>query len=338
MTCLMVDIEGLNLSPDDIRRIKHPVVGGLIFFARNYKDKEQLRDLVFEVRNIRNDLLIAVDHEGGRVQRFRDAFTLIPDMDFIGQLYDQDKNKAKKVAQSVGWIIAKELGGLGIDFSFTPVLDINYGSSSVIGNRSFHRNIEPIIFLSSALHEGLNFGGMQGVGKHFPGHGYIKADTHLEKAIDSRSFEEIRTHDIKTFEALIQVGLLGIMPSHVIYSACDSNPAGLSDFWLKSTLRDKLKFQGAIFSDDMSMNAAVSCADNICNRVTMALSAGCDMVLVCNSPKDVDLLLENLAWLTSGQSVTRLKQMRLNTRKNQATVYLDDSFEEIQKFISNIKK
>ena len=338
MTCLMIDIEGFELKSADIRRIRHPLVGGVILFSRNFDGQDQLNDLILAVREIRKDFLIAVDHEGGRVQRFRETFTALPDMNFIGQIFDQDKSKANKIARSVGWVIAKELGAVGIDFSFTPVLDINYGASSIIGNRSFHSNIEPIINLSAALHEGLNYGGMQGVGKHFPGHGYIKADTHLETAIDSRLFDEIRNSDMRVFESLIKVGLFGVMPSHVIYSACDSRPSGLSSFWLQEQLRESLGFNGAIFSDDMSMNAAVLCSDNITDRVLMALNAGCDMVLVCNSPNDVDSLLDNLDWNVRQNSVSRLLNMKLNFEKNKVTIYDGSSLKEVQVFIKNITK
>ena len=338
MTCLMIDIEGFELKSADIRIIRHPLVGGVILFSRNFDGQDQLNDLILAVREIRKDFLIAVDHEGGRVQRFRETFTALPDMNFIGQIFDQDKSKANKIARSVGWVIAKELGAVGIDFSFTPVLDINYGASSIIGNRSFHSNIEPIINLSAALHEGLNYGGMQGVGKHFPGHGYIKADTHLETAIDSRLFDEIRNSDMRVFESLIKVVLFGVMPSHVIYSACDSRPSGLSSFWLQEQLRESLGFNGAIFSDDMSMNAAVLCSDNITDRVLMALNAGCDMVLVCNSPNDVDSLLDNLDWSVRQNSVSRLLNMKLNFEKNKVTIYDGSSLKEVQVFIKNITK
>jgi len=338
MTCLMIDIEGFELNPADIRRINHPLVGGIILFSRNFSDRNQLSELILAIKEVRNDLLISVDHEGGRVQRFRDSFTALPDMSLIGKIYDQDKSQAIKIANFTGWIISKELGGLGIDFSFTPVLDINYGTSSVIGNRSFHHKIAPIIELSSALHDGLNYGGMQGVGKHFPGHGYIKADTHHEAAIDPRPFEEIRSSDMKIFQSLIQIGLYGIMPSHIIYSACDKMPSGLSRFWLQEQLREKLGFNGAIFSDDISMNAAVLYSKDIKKRVLMALNSGCDMVLVCNSPNDVDSLLNRLEWQVSESSVLRINKMRLDINKNRISNYKDQSLEEIQIFVNNFVK
>ena len=312
MTCLMVDVEGLELVHNDIKRIDHPLVGGIILFSRNFKDKAQLKDLIISIRNVKHNLLIAVDHEGGRVQRFKDEFTSIPKMHAIGQIYQEDKNYANKIAKLTGWIISEELAEVGIDFSFTPVLDIDYGASSVIGDRSFHENIEPIIELASSLVEGLSFGGMQSVGKHFPGHGFIKADTHLESATDNRSLELIQNNDMLTFEKLIKIGIKGIMPSHIVYSSCDKNPSGLSKFWLQEQLRGRLQFTGAIFSDDMSMKAAEDSENNITLRVQNALIAGCDMVLVCNSPSEVDKLMEELKWKPDKTSIKRLQSMKLN--------------------------
>jgi|TARA_B110000971_G_scaffold191199_1_gene202671 beta-N-acetylhexosaminidase len=334
----MIDVEGFDLKPEDIRRIKHPLVGGIILFARNFSDRNQLSELILAIREVRDGLLISVDHEGGRVQRFRESFTLLPDMGLIGKNYNHNKSQAIKIANLTGWIIAKELGELGIDFSFTPVLDIDYGTSSVIGNRSFHQNVDPITELSTALHQGLNHGGMEGVGKHFPGHGYIKADTHQEIAIDSRNFEDIKNADMKIFESLIQIGLFGIMPSHVIYSACDKMPSGLSSFWLQRQLRGYLGFKGAIFSDDMSMNAAVICSKDIKIRVLMALNAGCDMVLVCNSLNDVDSLLNELKWQVTEASVLRINKMKLNKIQAKANNYKGHSLAEAQKFVTNITK
>ena len=338
MTCLMIDVEGFDLKPEDVRRIKHPLVGGIILFARNFSDRNQLSELILAIREVKDGLLISVDQEGGRVQRFRESFTLLPDMGLIGKNYNHDKSQAIKIANLTGWIIAKELGELGIDFSFTPVLDIDYGTSSVIGNRSFHQNIQPIIELSAALHQGLNHGGMEGVGKHFPGHGYIKADTHQETAIDPRNFEDIKNADMKIFESLIQIGLFGIMPSHVIYSACDKMPSGLSSFWLQRQLRENLEFKGAIFSDDISMNAAVICSKDIKIRVLMALNAGCDMVLVCNAPNDVDSLLNELEWQVTEGSFLRINKMKLNKIKAKANNYKGFSLAEAQKIVTNITK
>jgi len=338
MTCLMVDIEGLELFSNDIKRIEHPLVGGIILFSRNFKDKAQLKDLIISIRNVKHNLLIAVDHEGGRVQRFKNEFTSIPKMHAIGQIYQEDKNYANKIAKLTGWIISEELAEVGIDFSFTPVLDIDYGASSVIGDRSFHENIEPIIELASSLVEGLSFGGMQSVGKHFPGHGFIKADTHLESATDNRSLELIQNNDMLTFEKLIKIGIKGIMPSHIVYSSCDKNPSGLSRFWLQDQLRGRLKFMGAIFSDDMSMKAAEDSENNITLRVQNALIAGCDMVLVCNSPSEVDKLMEELKWKPDKTSIKRLQSMKLNKVINsqKKVNYLNLSIEDARSLINEL--
>ena len=281
----MIDVESYHLNIEDIQRIKHPLVGGVILFARNYQNKNQLKQLVSQIRDIKKNILIGVDHEGGRVQRFKDGFTSLPPMAMLGKMYDQDELKAKEFASLVGWVIAKELGGCDIDFSFTPVLDVNYGASSVIGDRAFHEQVSPVIELANNLIQGLEDGGMQAIGKHFPGHGFIREDTHLEKGEDKRKFLDIKQNDLKVFISLINNGMKGIMPSHIIYSSCDSLPAGLSRFWLQDQLRDKLGFKGVIFSDVMSMKAAKFVKENIVERLLMALNAGCDMVLLCNSPK-----------------------------------------------------
>ena len=315
----MIDVEGLGLINSDIERIKHPLVGGIILFARNYKNRPQLIKLIISIRKIKQNLLIAVDHEGGRVQRFKDEFTKIPKMSLFGKIYQKDRNRAKKIAKLSGWIIAKELAAIDIDFSFTPVLDIDYGASSVIGDRAFHQDIDTISELASSLVEGLSFGGMQSLGKHFPGHGFIKADTHFKTAIDSRPLETIQNNDMLTFDRLIQKGVKGIMPSHVIYSSCDQNPSGLSSFWLQDQLRGRLGFEGAIFSDDMSMKAAQDSENNITLRVKKALIAGCDMVLVCNSPFEVDKLICELEWKPDVKSFKRLQLMRLNKARNNLT-------------------
>ena len=335
MTCLMIDVEGLELIDSDIERIKHPLVGGIILFARNYKDKSQLIKLIISIRKIKKNLLVAVDHEGGRVQRFKDEFTNIPKMNLIGQIYQKDKKHANKIAKLTGWIIAEELAAVDIDFSFTPVLDIDYGASSVIGDRAFHQDIDPISELASSLIEGLNFGGMQSVGKHFPGHGFIKADTHLETATDSRLLKTIQNNDMLTFDRLIHNGIKGIMPSHVIYSSCDKNPAGLSSFWLQEQLRGRLKFKGAIFSDDISMQAAEDSENNITLRVKNALIAGCDMVLVCNSPNEVDKLIKELQYKPNSESVKRLQLMKLNRNKNSLS-YCNHTIDEARVIISEI--
>ena len=307
---LMIDVEGLTLNDEDIKRIMHPMVGGLILFTRNYKDTVQLKTLTDAIRKIRgHDFLIAVDHEGGRVQRFREGFTIIPAMRKLGEVWDKDPKRANHLAFLIGQIIATELRVFDIDFSFTPVLDIDYSESTVIRDRAFHGDIEAIKALASHLLQGLNEGGMHGVGKHFPGHGYIKADSHLSISEDERTFDEIASKDMSIFIALIKHGLNAVMPSHVLYSEVDKHPAGFSSFWLKDQLREKFHFKGAIFSDDMSMKGAIL-GGEMKDRILKALEAGCDMVLLCNSPQLVDEVLFDLEWKMSSESITRLLSMK----------------------------
>lgn len=307
---LMIDVEGLTLTDEDVTRITHPMVGGIILFARNYKDAAQLKTLTDAIRKIRgHDFLIAVDHEGGRVQRFKEGFTTIPPMRKLGEIWDKDSNKANHLAFLIGQTIATELRVFDIDFSFTPVLDIDYSESTVIRDRAFHGNIETIKALASSLLEGLKEGGMHGVGKHFPGHGYIKTDSHLSISEDKRALDEIESKDMSIFISLIKHGLNAVMPSHVLYSAVDEHPAGFSRFWLKSQLREKYHFQGAIFSDDMSMKGAIL-GGEMKDRILKALDAGCDMVLLCNSPQLVDEVLSQLHWKMSSESAERLLSMK----------------------------
>ena len=332
----MIDVESYHLNIEDMQRIKHPLVGGVILFARNYQNKNQLKQLVSQIKDIKKNILIGVDHEGGRVQRFKDGFTSLPPMSMLGKMYDQDEQKAKEFASLVGWVIAKELGGCDIDFSFTPVLDVNYGASSVIGDRAFHEQVSPVIELANNLIQGLEDGGMQAIGKHFPGHGFIKEDTHLEKGEDKRKFSDIKENDLKVFASLIDVGIKGIMPSHIIYSSCDSLPSGLSRFWLQDQLRIQLGFKGAIFSDDMSMKAAKFIKENIVERLLMALNAGCDMVLLCNSPKEVDYALTNVRWNIDTNSIARLAAMKLDNTKNKIDIYKHHSVADIQQKIESM--
>jgi beta-N-acetylhexosaminidase len=307
---LMIDVEGLALQDEEVKRIMHPMVGGLILFTRNYKDTVQLKTLTDAIRKIRgHDFLIAVDHEGGRVQRFREGFTTIPAMRKLGEVWDKDPKRANHLAFLIGQIIATELRVFDIDFSFTPVLDIDYNESTVIRDRAFHNDIEAIKVLASSILEGLKEGGMRGVGKHFPGHGYIKADSHLSVSEDERTFDEIASKDMSIFISLIKHGLNAVMPSHVIYSAVDKHPAGFSSFWLKDQLREKFHFKGAIFSDDMSMKGAIL-GGEMKDRILKALEAGCDMVLLCNSPQLVDEVLLHLDWKMSSENISRLLSMK----------------------------
>jgi beta-N-acetylhexosaminidase len=254
-------------------------------------------------------LLIAVDHEGGRVQRFREGFTKIPAMRELGRIWDAHPQRARHLAQQAGYVLAAELRACGVDFSFTPVLDVDYGQSSVIGDRAFHSDPEAIAELAHSLLLGLKQGGMHTVGKHFPGHGYVKADSHLDIPVDEREFVDIEMCDLIPFQRMVDYGLSAVMPAHVIYPKVDNRPAGFSPVWLKQVLRGQLGFEGVIFSDDLSMEGA-TVAGGIVQRASAALNAGCDMVLVCNKPESADELLSGLRWEMPAVSRARLVQMR----------------------------
>lgn len=306
---VMLDIEGFNLTPADEKRLRHPLVGGVILFARNYQSPTQLKALTTSIHALRTpSLLIAVDHEGGRVQRFREGFTRIPAMRELGKLWDQHPSHAKHLAERTGWVLAAELRAHGLDFSFTPVLDMDYGGSRVIGDRALHLDPRAIVDLSFALMQGMKLAGMAAVGKHFPGHGFVEADSHHEIPVDSRPFDAIAQADMQPFRQLIDDGLHAIMPAHVIYPTVDSLPAGFSSRWLQKILRERLAFQGVIFSDDLSMEAA-SVAGGVTQRALAALQAGCDMVLLCNRPDLADQLLQELDWEISAASLVRLAHM-----------------------------
>ena len=288
----MIDVEGVSLTEVEKERLAHPLVGGVILFSRNYQDHQQLQSLIDEIHQVnKKPLLIAVDHEGGRVQRFRDGFTHIPAAAEFGSVFDMDKRRARLLAELAGWVLASELRAVGVDFSFTPVLDLNYEKSIVIGDRSFHRNPDFVSDLASHLITGLKKAGMAAVGKHFPGHGYVEADSHVDLPVDHRSIDDIRMDDLIPFERMTKQGLDGVMPAHVIYDQVDPNPAGFSRFWLQTVLRKEINFQGVIFSDDLSMEGARS-AGNVVARANAAMRAGCDMILVCNDPDAVDELLD----------------------------------------------
>lgn len=306
---VMLDVAGKQLTPDDEIRLRHPLVGGVILFSRNYESPEQLMALTASIRALRSSpLLIAVDHEGGRVQRFREGFTRIPAMREFGAIWDQQPKRARHLAQQTGFVLAAELRACGVDFSFTPVLDVDYGSSSVIGDRAFHSDPQAIAELAHSLLSGLKQGGMPTVGKHFPGHGFVRADSHLEIPVDERSYADIELCDLIPFQQMIHFGLTAVMPAHVIYPRIDASPAGFSSRWLKTILRGELGFEGCIFSDDLSMEGA-TVAGGIVQRASAALNAGCDMVLVCNKPAAADELLAGLTWSLPAASRVRLLQM-----------------------------
>ncbi|MEO8124223.1 MAG: beta-N-acetylhexosaminidase [Burkholderiales bacterium] len=289
----IVDVAGLTLSADDRRRLAHPLVGGLILFARNWQDRRQLTQLCAEVKSLRPDLLICVDHEGGRVQRFRtDGFTHLPPMRALGEMWMHDSNRgagsgamsATDAATATGYVLGAELRACGVDLSFTPVLDLDHGPSGVIGDRAFHRDPRVAALLAKSLMHGLALAGMANCGKHFPGHGFVRGDSHHEVPRDRRSLKAILADDARPYEWLGTV-LASVMPAHVIYPKVDALPAGFSARWLKDILRLQLGFNGAIFSDDLSMEGARHIAGaqvSFAEAAAVALNAGCDLVLLCN--------------------------------------------------------
>ena len=290
---VIAGIEGTILSADSRERLLHPLIGGVVLFARNFESSAQVKALTAQIHALRTpSLLVTVDHEGGRVQRFREGFTAIPAMRTLGEIWDRDVALAAREATRLGSIIASELRAHGVDFSFTPVLDIDHGGSIVIGNRALHRNPNAVAHLASALHDGLRAGGMAGVGKHFPGHGFVAADSHAEVPVDARTYAEIAAADLVPFAALAKRRLEAIMPAHVIYPAIDSLPAGYSPIWLREILRGALGFDGLIFSDDLGMAGAQGAGD-LAARAEASLMAGCDMVLACNDFAAADDLLAN---------------------------------------------
>ena len=290
---VVVDVQGLHLTDAERRRLRHPLVGGVILFARNYQSPGQLRALADEIHACRTPpLLVAVDHEGGRVQRFREGFSAIPAMRMLGERWDQDVLAACREATDIGRKMGEELRAVGVDFTFAPVLDLDWGRSSVIGTRAFHSDPRVVAMLARCLTHGLLLAGMANCGKHFPGHGFADADSHVAMPVDERSLDEILADDAAPY-AWLGAALTAVMPAHVIYPQVDRKPAGFSKRWLQTILRRRLGFDGLIFSDDLTMEAA-TVAGGITARATAALKAGCDMVLVCNRPDLADELLASL--------------------------------------------
>lgn len=279
----MLDIEAVALTPADRDLLREPAVGGVILFSRNYESPGQVADLVAEIRGLRSPaLLIAVDHEGGRVQRFRKGFTAIPPMGRLGQEYDSDPAVALKSVRLAGWLIASELRAAGIDLCFAPCVDLDWGVSEVIGNRSFHRKPDVVGELAAEFCRGLRSAGMAAVAKHFPGHGAVVADSHLELPVDRREYGDV-LDDMRPYDKLISNGLIaGVMLAHVIYQEMNDLPAGFSNFWIDRELRSRLGFGGAVFCDDLSMQATAAYG-SMRRRARRALDAGCDMILVCNN-------------------------------------------------------
>ena len=309
---VMLGLDGGTLTAEERDLLRHPQVGGVILFARNYQSPEQMTALTDAIHALRQPrLLIAVDHEGGRVQRFREGFTRLPAVRRLGDIYDQAPQRARQLARATGWLMAVELRAVGVDLSFAPVLDLDHGVSSIIGDRAFHHDPEVVADLAHAYRSGMQKAGMEAVGKHFPGHGGIVADSHLELPVDTRSYADLAMADLLAFERMIHYGLAALMPAHVLYPQVDQQPAGFSARWLKEILRQDLEFQGAIFSDDLDM-AGAGLAGTPPERARAALAAGCDMVLACNDRAAAVAILQSLH--APHDPVSQVRLIRLHGR------------------------
>lgn len=306
---VVLDVAGLALTTEERERLLHPLVGMVILFARNFESPAQLRQLTAEIRALRTPrLLVCVDHEGGRVQRFRGGFTRLPAMAELGRLWDRDVLLACRTALSTGYVLAAELRAHGVDLSFTPVLDLQWGRSSVIGDRALHADARVVSMLASQLLHGLRLAGMANCGKHFPGHGWPRADSHHAVPVDERPLAEILAADVAPYRWL-GPALASVMPAHVIYPQVDAAAAGFSRRWIGDILRGRLGFSGAVFSDDLSMQGA-RLAGDVVAAGQAAVDAGCDLVPVCNDIAQADLLLAGLHWQPSPAFAQRLAWLR----------------------------
>ncbi|MGZ5056672.1 MAG: beta-N-acetylhexosaminidase [Methylobacter sp.] len=324
---IMLDVAGLTLTQDEKEKINHPNTGAVILFSRNYQDPEQVTELINQIRTARNgNILIAVDQEGGRVQRFQHGFTRLPPAASYAQ--------SPELAESAGWLMAAELLAVGVDFSFAPVLDIDCGVSEIIGNRSFSSDSALATRLSSSFRKGMNEAGMAATGKHFPGHGAVALDSHLTLPIDERDLDSIRAKDLAPFKQLIEEGLEGIMPAHVVYPKVDPNPAGFSPFWIQQILRKELNFNGTVFSDDLSMEGAASVGD-FPERARLAQLAGCDMILVCNNPAAAEQVLETLPIRRDPIREQRLSRMQGKPQMNRKQLMRTEKWQQLSTLINN---
>ncbi len=312
---VMLDVAGCELTIEDKQLLKHPAVGGVILFSRNFFSLEQLEQLVADIHAIKTPpLLVAVDQEGGRVQRFKDGFSILPNLRSIGHLYDSDVDLAKHLAKESAWLMASEIRSTGIDISFSPVLDLDLGISEVIGNRAFHKEATVVASLAKCYVQGMNEAGMQATGKHFPGHGSVDVDSHSGLPIDKRSFNDINHLDLYPFKYMIENNLHALMIAHILFPQVDDEIAGFSSKWLQKILRQQMQFQGVIFSDDLSMSGATINKDHLavstCERAQQALEAGCDMILVCNNRQAAREVVESLDDYNNPASGMRLALMR----------------------------
>lgn len=306
----MVDIAGTALSADDVRVLADPMVGSVILFARNYADPRQVADLTASIRAVRTPhLLIAVDQEGGRVQRFRDGFTRLPAVRLLGRVYDEDRRDGLALAQSVGWLLASELRAVGVDFSFAPCVDLDYGVSEIIGDRAFHSDPDAVAALAVATLSGMREAGMAAVAKHFPGHGAVVADSHVALPVDRRGYADLEP-DIRPYRPLIDNNLAAIMAAHVVFPAVDALPASLSRRWITDILRGELGFHGCVFADDLTMAGAAAFGD-VLARAKLAFAAGCDVLPICNDRHSVESVLGSFGTeVGSAAAQARLVRMR----------------------------
>ncbi|VAW52693.1 beta-N-acetylglucosaminidase [hydrothermal vent metagenome] len=326
---LMVDLEGTSINETEKELLLRAEVGGVILFTRNFESVEQITALTEELHVLKTPkLLIAVDHEGGRVQRFHDGFSRIPAAATYAKVANNDIDKSRKLAEDAGWLMAIELRACGIDFSFAPVLDLAHGLSGVIGNRAFHGKPATVATLAYAFMHGMNKAGMQAVGKHFPGHGGVVEDSHIAMPVDHRDLDTLLQSDIQPFEAMIDNKLAAIMPAHVIYDKVDDKPAGYSSYWIDTILRQRLGFQGVIFSDDLSMEAA-GIAGGFGERADAALSAGCDMALVCNHLDGAIEAADYIKGYSNPTSQLRLIRMHGEHEINWQTLKQDERWQQL---------
>ncbi len=332
---VMLDIEGLSLSPADRELLREPAVGGVILFSRNYESVEQVTDLIADVRALRSPpLLIAVDHEGGRVQRFRDGFTAMPPMRRIGREFDRDPQAGLQAAREAGWLIASELRAVGIDLCFAPCVDLDWGVSEIVGNRAFHRMPEAVADLANAFSRGLRSAGMAAVAKHFPGHGAVVADSHQKLPLDRREYGHL-LDDMRPYERLISNGsIAGVMLAHIVYEQIDSLPAGFSEYWIQRELRSRLGFGGAVFCDDLSMKATHAYG-SMAERGLSALKAGCDMILVCNDRSAANEAVNALADYSNPLSLVRLARLHGTGQVLRESLLASDEWQAVSERFSH---
>ena len=332
---LMVDIDGTELTPDDIQVLSHPMVGSVILFSRNYRSVAQVTALTGAIRAVRNpQLLIAVDHEGGRVQRFREGFTRLPPARALGRRYDEDRREGLALAHAVGWLMASELRAAGVDFSFAPCVDLDHGVSEIIGDRAFHSDPDAVAALAVAYMAGMREAGMAAVAKHFPGHGAVIADSHVALPVDRRNFVDLEA-DIRPYRLLIDNHLAGVMGAHVVFPSVDALPASLSAHWMTGVLRGELKFHGCIFADDLTMAGAAAFGGAI-ERAELAFAAGCDVLPICNDRQAVKSVLKHLG-PDVGSPASQARVVRMRAR-GEAPVNLgaDRQWQQTVTLIANL--